>query len=204
MQAVAFIPHSAFRIPNSKNGDVAQLVEAAVSEAVWCGFDSHRHHLHVGRSSAEGHDLGSPVRVRDVRLNCGRAGAQVGLISPRAGFDSQVRNCSHRRRAGSALRLISAVTRFDSWAGDCDGERGRVPQLVEGSGREPDCCGFDSHPGHSSEDRGQKPGVRKQYANRDCCLLSADYCLLNLGPSSNRKTLASHARDPGATPGGIH
>ena len=54
-----------FRISN--RGDVAQLEEAAVSEAVQCGFDSHHHH-------------------------CGRAGAQRGLISLVSGFDSQVRN----------------------------------------------------------------------------------------------------------------
>jgi len=56
--------------------------------------------LHAGRSSAEGHDPGGPVRVRGVRLNCRRAGVRAGLISPPAGFDSQVCNCVLRRRAG--------------------------------------------------------------------------------------------------------
>lgn len=151
-----------------EQGDVAQLVEAAVSEAARCGFDSHRHHLHAGRSSAEGHDLGSPVRVRGVRLYCRRAGVRAGLISPLAGFDSQVCNSFPARNeppaSRAAPRLISVATGFDSWAGDCDRERGRVPQLVEGSGREPDCCGFDSHPGHFSGVRRQEAKGRKQKA----------------------------------------
>src|SRR5437868_13881220 len=35
------LPHSDFQLPSFNEGDVAQLAEAAVSEAVRCGFDSH-------------------------------------------------------------------------------------------------------------------------------------------------------------------
>ncbi len=38
------IPNSEFRTPHFNNGDVAQLVEASVSETDRCGFDSLHHH----------------------------------------------------------------------------------------------------------------------------------------------------------------
>ena len=108
----------------------------------------------------------------------------------------------------AAPRLISVATGFDSWAGDCDRQRGRVPQLVEGSGREPDCCGFDSHPGHSSEDREQEAGDNGArgrgglgvcLANRRSGFDSRPFH--QAGMWSNGKTPSWHGGDPGSIPG---
>ena len=75
--------HSALRIPHSelpRSGDVAQLVEASVSETDCCGFDSHRHH------------------------SCRWAGAPPGLISLASGFDSRACNSCRMRSVEFGIR----------------------------------------------------------------------------------------------------
>ena len=100
----------------------------------------------------------------------------------------------------------------------------RVPQLVEGSGREPDWCGFDSHLGHygivvQQEDarlaRGKSGCESPRFHSRDASSSGLGVCLANrrsgfdsrpfhsvTGLWSNGMTPLWHGGSPGSTPGG--
>lgn len=75
------------RAGRSELGDVAQLVEASVSETDRCGFDSLHHHSE----------------------DCGRAGAPPGLISLAPGFDSRACNYGREPDNGSPERFAKAI-----------------------------------------------------------------------------------------------